>query len=122
MRTTTVTNENGTISKIQVPKPGVKRLSKTCPKLTEPGSNFNCHRYDQSLFAVLLHNLYNHDLSVFQIEDDYRLLGRPTRSRIHWYDLSNSTEAIRMREYVQQKIKGDVVNLIFANFLLPEGF
>ena len=55
---------------------------KNCPKNTESlKQKHMCHRYDQSVFNILLSNYYNYNSSMYQVPvDDYELLGRPTRS------------------------------------------
>lgn len=47
------------------------KVNKWCPKGGETKFQHHiCHRYDQSLFAVLLRNHYEYDASIYQMQED----------------------------------------------------
>ena len=55
------------------------RVYKWCPKGKETiGHDYVCHRYDQSMFGILVRNFYGYDESRYQVPDE-ELIGRPER-------------------------------------------
>ena len=56
------------------------KVNKWCPKGKETkNDNYICHRYDQSLFAILAYNYYKYDGKIYQIQDTNDFLGVPQR-------------------------------------------
>jgi len=56
------------------------KVNKWCPKSKDTQyESYICHRYDQSLFAILAHNFYKYDESVYQIQENDQFLGVPQR-------------------------------------------
>ena len=56
------------------------KTNKYCPKGKETKMNNHiCHRYDQSLFSILLKNHYGYDTSIYQVQDEEDFIGIPER-------------------------------------------
>lgn len=57
-----------------------KKVKTFCPKTRqEMGQRHICHRYDQSLFSILIRNFYRYDDSRYQAQGDLDYLGAPQR-------------------------------------------
>ena len=57
-----------------------KKVDTFCPKSKElPGERHVCHRYDQSLFSILVRNYYMYDGGRYQIQSNDECLGAPFR-------------------------------------------
>lgn len=57
------------------------RVNKWCPKGGETKAySYICHRYDQSLFSILVRNHYKYQEDRYQIQDEHEILGNPERT------------------------------------------